>query len=304
MTRGKLIYILAPSFSGSTLLTFFLDKHEQIRTFGELKATSMGPIDRYYCSCGELIEKCAFWSELKARCDERGVPFDLADFGTHFTSRNPVWAKILGAQVRGPLFEGVRRLLLDFAPGLHGEYRRIMRQNAKIMELILGGADDWYLDGSKDPSRLMYFAREGRWRIKVIKMTRDGRGQSNSHRKRYAAPFEEAVRDWDSTIRQMNRVAGMLPAGDVMDLTYEALCRDPSGTMSAVWRFLQLAPPAIDWTQKIDKGVSHILGNDQMRQSPIIEIRLDERWRNDLTADEHAMFDAIAGSTNRSLGYS
>jgi hypothetical protein len=41
-----------------------------------------------------------------------------------------------------------------------------------------------------------------------------------------------------------------------------------------------------------------------MRQSPIIEIRLDERWRNDLTADEHAMFDAIAGSTNRSLGYS
>ena len=50
-----LIYIMSPSFSGSTLLTFLMGAHPSVATVGELKATSLGDIDEYDCSCGSRI---------------------------------------------------------------------------------------------------------------------------------------------------------------------------------------------------------------------------------------------------------
>ena len=37
-----LVYILSPSYSGSTLLTFLLNTHPEIATIGELKAQALG----------------------------------------------------------------------------------------------------------------------------------------------------------------------------------------------------------------------------------------------------------------------
>ena len=45
--RPRLLYILAPSYSGSTLLTYLLSQHDAIATVGELKATSRGDLDTY-----------------------------------------------------------------------------------------------------------------------------------------------------------------------------------------------------------------------------------------------------------------
>ena len=63
-TKPILLYILAPSFSGSTLLTYLLAQHPRVATVGELKATRMGSIDEYRCSCGEPMRTCEFWQAL------------------------------------------------------------------------------------------------------------------------------------------------------------------------------------------------------------------------------------------------
>ena len=300
----NLLYILSPSFSGSTLLTFMLDRHEQVHTFGELKATAMGPIDRYQCSCGEPIVACRFWQDLRERCAQRGTPFNLQNFGTHFTSDIAFRAKVMGAQVRGPVFETARRWLLKHVPGLRMEYYRILQQNKDVVAAVMNGhEDEWFLDGSKDPARLIYLARSGFWRIKVIKMCRDGRAQSNSYRKKSKVNLEEAAREWRSEIAQIERAKLVLPTSDVFELRYEDLCAEPKRRVEEIWNFLGLEPAYIDWDIPLHKEGSHILGNNNMRQSSAITISLDEAWRSELSESDLELFERIAGDTNRRLGY-
>ena len=69
-TMPEMIYILSPSYSGSTLLTCLLARHPDIATVGELKASALGSLDSYKCSCGELLRECQFWDRIASRMTE------------------------------------------------------------------------------------------------------------------------------------------------------------------------------------------------------------------------------------------
>jgi hypothetical protein len=303
--RRKLVYILSPSFSGSTLLTMLLAQHPGIATIGELKATAMGPTDEYVCSCEQAIRCCPFWKTLKERCADAGVAFDVSDFGTHFGSSGRLRDRVLGAQVRGRLFEGIRKALLD-SPVLAATYRNIIQRNARLVELIceLQGAG-LFLDGSKDPQRLMYFQRSGHWDLRVLRLHRDGRAQSNSRRLKTRKPvnFQGAVAEWRGTILQMDRVCQSFGADQIHTLQYEQLCGDPQKVMGDIWRFLDVEPVEQDWS-KVDlrKKEHHILGNS-MRTKDKIQISMDTKWRERVNKEELELFEREAGELNRSLGY-
>ncbi|RZI59773.1 MAG: hypothetical protein EOP14_03815 [Pseudomonas sp.] len=303
--RRKLVYILSPSFSGSTLLTMLLAQHPRIATIGELKATAMGPTNEYVCSCEQAIRSCPFWKTLKERCADAGVSFDVSDFGTHFESSGRLKDRVMGAQVRGKLFERVRKTLLD-SPVLGTTYRKILQRNARLIELICelqGGS--LFLDGSKDPQRLMYFQRSGNWDIHVLRLHRDGRAQSNSRRQKTRNPvdFPGAVAEWRGTILQMDRVCQSLGPDQIHTLQYERLCGDPQKVMGDIWRFLDVEPVEQDWS-KVDlrKREHHILGNS-MRTKDKIKISMDTKWRERVSKEELELFEREAGELNRSLGY-
>ena len=57
----RLVYILAPSHSGTTLLARLLGSHPDVYTVGELQPLISGDITKYRCSCGALIRECGFW---------------------------------------------------------------------------------------------------------------------------------------------------------------------------------------------------------------------------------------------------
>ena len=303
--RRKLVYILSPSFSGSTLLTMLLAQHPGIATIGELKATAMGPTEEYVCSCEQAIRSCPFWKTLKERCADAGVSFDVSEFNTHFGSSGRLSDRVLGAQVRGRLFERIRKALLD-SPVLRSTYRKILQRNARLIELIceLQGAG-LFLDGSKDPQRLMYFQRSGHWDIRVIRLHRDGRAQSNSRRLKTRNPvdFQGAVTEWRGTILQMDRVCQSLGPDQIHTLQYEQLCGDPQKVMGDIWRFLDVEPVEQDWS-KVDlrKREHHILGNS-MRTKDKIQISMDTKWRERVNKEELGLFEREAGELNRSLGY-
>ena len=304
--KPRLVYILSPSFSGSTLLTLLLAQHRQIVTMGELKATSMGELADYQCSCGAAIQGCDFWREVIHEVAARGGAFSLAQFGTHFRSRHAGYDRVLRARVRGPLFESVRRQLLKSVPGLAREYRQVMAQNRMLIEVIQRqqGADI-FLDGSKDPQRLLYFLRSGHWSIDVIRLHRDGRAQSHSQRlkARGQLGFGEAAREWATTIGEMARVCEAVPDGRLHTLDYESLCRDPAAEMARIWRFLQVPALDRDWQQiDLKSPEQHILGNN-MRTKSQITIKLDEKWRDQVNDGELQLFEQRAGRVNRALGY-
>ncbi len=297
----ELLYILSPSYSGSTLLTLLLAQHPDVTTIGELKGTAMGPLEDYTCSCGEKIQACDFWQQMVAKVPE----FRLEQFGTHFRSENAFHDRVLRAQVRGPLFESLRRLALLW-PSLAKRYRKVQERNRQFIEVACEAqAGRWFLDGSKDPHRLAYLKDSNNYRIKVIEMYRDGRAQSHSQRKKnyHGGSFARACEEWKSTIAQMQRVLRRFNKNDILRVKYEDLCSDPNQVMANIQNFLGVPIVEQNWSSvNLRQVPHHIIGNN-MRTKDDISIRLDNAWLDDLTQEDKKTFETIAGSTNHQLGY-
>lgn len=305
-SKPKLIYILSPSFSGSTLLTMVLAQHPRVATIGELKGTAMGRLEEYYCSCGKQIEQCDFWRQLTTSLAGEGLDFSLANFGTHFGAVTPIRHRILAAQIRGAWFERLRKLAIQLVPGLKKEFQRLLQQNYRAMRRICELQNgEFFLDASKDPQRLLYFNESGKFDLYVIQMCRDGRAQCNSRREKRLEPveFTGAVTEWLSTIRQMNYVVSKFSQGRVLTFKYEEFCLDPNRIIDQICHWLNIDQLEVNWSS-IDLKCSqhHIVGN-RMRTRDRIVIKLDEAWRDKVTEEELTEFERLAGHVNRALGY-
>lgn len=297
-----LIYIMSPSYSGSTLLTFLMAMHPEIATVGELKATSMGSIDEYVCSCGEKINQCGFWGDVTKRMNERGQKFSLADFGTHFSSDDYLCGRFLRAGVHGALVEKVRGLAINILPNCSATYKATLEQNRALIDTItsLQGATA-FLDDSKDPVRVKYFLESGYWNVKIIYLTRDGRGTTNSYMKHYNAGMNEAIVQWLSKCNEMDAVIQNLDGDSFIKIRYEDLCENPESTLKKIFSYANLDSSTVASDFKTVKH--HILGNS-MRLGSSGEIRLDEKWKSALTEADLKEFEKMGGAMNARLGYS
>lgn len=296
--RFRVGYILSSSYSGSTLLTLLLASHPGIATIGELKAQSLGDLDSYWCSCGELLRACRFWRRFREVCVRLGLPGDPGDFQTHFRVRSRPWLdRVMRARVRARSFELVRELILGFTPGA---VSRIVEQNRRLIGAVLDLQRAMvFVDGSKDPVRLKYFARSGFFDLRVIHLIRDGRGVASSFAKHEGLTIDAAAREWHSTHAECLRALEYVPRTSAMTLHYESLCGDAEGTLDRVFAFLGLPPRERNGPNNVEH---HILGNG-MRLSFPGRVSLDEKWRSSLSQRDLATFDRVAGALNSRLGY-
>ncbi len=298
----KLLYLLAPSYSGSTLLTYLLSQHERIATIGELKATRMGDVASYRCSCGELITVCEFWRQLQVLAAENGVDFSVHNFDTVFSSHNPAISKVIRATVRGRWFEVMRAGLLSLVPESISRLDYVAHRNMVLGQTVCQIQDgDVFVDGSKDSVRLMHMIRSGLWDVYVIYLQREGRAVINSYRKHDGFNIGQAIRYWKHAVRELRRMRARLDDSRVFDLHYETLCRDPEQTMTAIWSWLGLENQPLQELGSIAVK-SHILGN-KMRLRNASEIRYDDTWKSAFSPADLALFDRHAGDLNRKLGY-
>lgn len=289
------------------MLTMLMNVHPSISTIGELKATSMEPIEDYMCSCGEQIHACHFWKDVQSDLEKKySLDLNLGQFGTHFNAKEYIKGKILSAQLRGKLFEATRREFILRWTNLTSAYKRILDKNVKLVETICdlqGG--EVFLDGSKDPNRLRFMHDSDQWDIYVIKLVRDGRAQSNSARNKSEenTDYIGAVGEWKKTIKQMNRVCDYFPQSKVLSIKYEDLCANPNDVMNGIWNYVGLNDIEQDWSNVvIDSRNQHIIGNN-MRKKESIKIRLDTKWIDSVSKQELDYFDSKAGQLNRDLGY-
>lgn len=294
-------YIASPSFSGSTLLTFLLNAHPDICTVGELKG-GMRDGYGYVCSCGVPCGECRFWRDVIEGHARQGVVFDLNDFRTRF-ERQPgrLAGKVLGAHVRGSVAEWVRDAAVTLWPSLRNGRDRTLRaieHFARVSSAVTGASV--FLDASKDPFRLKYLPGLRGFRLKVVRLVRDGRGVVNSMMRNEGYSVDAAARSWRRTSTELDRMEAKIPACDRLRVSYEALCRAPDQTLAAIYGLLGLDPSraAADYREV----EHHILGN-RMRLRSSSEIRLDEKWRLEMSEESLAAFEREAGDLNRKLGY-
>lgn len=319
-----LVYILAASHSGSTLLAMLLNAHPEICTVGELKATALGDPDAYRCSCQQRIRECPFWNGIRTDMGERGLAFDITQAGTDIRyGASPYVRRLLRPLHRGPAAELIRDLALSLSPVWRRQLPCIQAMNTALMECVLARSGKRIIvDSSKIGIRLKYLLRNPHLDVRVIRLVRDGRGVALTYvdperfadakdpqlrgggagtsRETERIPMAEAAREWLRSNEEAEAILGQLDPTAWTEVRYEELCAQPEATLQKIYSFLGVGrgrPPS-DF-----RAVEHHVVGNGMRLDAKSEIQLDERWRKNLRDSDLKIFNAVAGDMNRRLGY-
>jgi hypothetical protein len=323
--KTRLVYLLAASHSGSTLLASLLSSHPQICTAGELKMTSLGDVSQYRCSCRALIEHCPFWQAVSAGMLKRGFTFSVGNAGTHLgDGASPYIERLLRPLHRGRLLEMLRDVALFISPTWRNQIPMFHQRNAALSASICEcSGKPVIVDSSKIALRLKYLLRNPALSVKVIRLVRDGRGVAltytdpaafadakdphlrgggmggDRHNERLS--FADAAWEWRRSTEEADAVINTLSREQWTEIHYEDLCTRTEETLTLLYRFLEVTP-VYSSIPMLGPEEKHIIGNG-MRFDTAVKVHLDDRWKSNLTANELRIFDDIAGPLSRRLGY-
>jgi hypothetical protein len=298
----KLIYIMGCAHCGSTLLTTLLSRHSQIATVGELKMTAIPDINTYLCGCGEPLLECEFWKEVGRACRRQGIEMDFNHFKTHYWAGSWLTARIVGTSVRGLFLEMIRSAALTAWPQARSAHWMITERNRAMIDAICETSErPVFLDGSKDPVRLLHFARSGEFDVRGIHLLRDGRAILASHKKRNP-DMNANLRDWRMKTLECERVKRLIPGHKVLTLRYEDLCTDPAKEVTKILNFAELVDESTRCLSPDSGDVKHIIGHNS-RLGKHQEIKLRQDWKQILTEEDLAMLTPADIHLNQGYGY-
>ncbi len=120
-----------------------------------------------------------------------------------------------------------------------------------------------------------------------------------------ASTFAEAARVWRRKTLRAHRAASALGPNRYHLIKYEDLVADPAGVLTDICDFLDLAyrPEMLGYHERADElldGVRHTHHIQGIRKPPTAGLR---DWHVDLTPNEIAIFDEIAGTALDTFGY-
>lgn len=322
--KTRLVYILAASHSGSTLLSMLLGCHPDVCTVGELKATSLGDATRYLCSCRTAITQCAFWAGITKLMQARGLEFDVTNAGTDFSSVTSYYARwLLKPLHRGPLLEWLRDGALALSPTWRFMIQQLQTRNAALANSVCAYTGKRVIvDSSKVGMRLKYLLRNPVLDVRVIRLIRDGRavaltytdpagfadaadpalrgGGTGADRDLERVPLHLAAREWRRSNEEAEAILRRMDSARWIEVRYENLCTQTEPTLRRLFAFMGVDPAPVSTNPRSNQH--HLIGNG-MRLDSSTEVRLDTRWHSALDTRALRVFDSVAGAMNRSLGY-
>lgn len=323
-SKIRLVYLLAASHSGSTLLAMLLNSHPDVCTVGELKATSFGNPDKYRCSCQQLIKECPFWNGIRQDMAERGFDFDITNAGTDIrTDMSSYVHRLLKPLHRSPAIESVRDMALHLSPVWRKKLPEIIARNLALIQCVAARTEkNIIVDSSKVGIRLKYLLRIPELEIRVIRAIRDGRGVAltyidpasfadasdpvlrqggmGGNRSGERLTMEQAAREWQRSNEEAEQALKLIDPSQQTISHYEDLCSNPEETLNRLFTFIGVDPKKRN--QDFRMVEHHIIGNG-MRLDSSNTIKLDERWRSNLSPSDLKIFHSIAGNMLRKLGY-
>ncbi|MGE0480110.1 MAG: sulfotransferase [Phycisphaerae bacterium] len=298
----KLVYVLSPGHSGSTLLGLLIGAHPQVATVGEVKVVPASFHGAETCACGAPMTQCAFWMRVNGKLQERGLDLRSERFQVHARGGAGAIERIATSQVREGLGEALRTMLLHAWPPVGAVWRRLRGANVALVDSVCEAARrPVFLDTSKDASRLRFLAETRAFDLRVLHLIRDGRAVAYSLIKK-GTPAQSAARDWVHEHEQARRLyrAWADPQRTWMQVSYERLCEDPTGALAAMCGFIGI--PYDPRMLEFREWESHILGN-RMRLNSDHTIALDTSWQENLGDADLATVSRVTAELNRSFGY-
>ncbi len=299
------VSIETTAFSGATLLALLLGTHPEIATIGEISGLiATNNPETYRCSCGERIRDCKFWQVVTANMRARGLDFDVADFGTKFKLGGPHFIQRLReGSVRNAKIDRLRDRLLFSIPSEQEQIKALVSRNVGLIEAVLEvTGKSIFLDSSKSRMRLRALNHFSSLGIGVLHLVRRPEGVVASQLRR-GRPGDAALhaRGWRQRHRRLLVSYEDAQTGQYLRVRYEDLCLETEETLKKIFQFLKVS----DTIEVLDfqKVSQHVIGNS-MRLKPLSEIKLDERWRDELNPKQLQAIQDVTQSLSRKFGYS
>lgn len=320
--KQKLVYLAAASHSGSTMTAMLLGAHPDLCSVGELKAVHLGDKDSYLCSCKTLVGECGFWQGVTDKMAARGQQFCISDAGTDIrTGASPYILRLLRPLVRSRFMEWIRDTLLSLSPTWRKRLPQLQRRNVDFVRSIAEQAGvEAVVDSSKTGIRLKYLLKNNDLDIKVIWLVRDGRGVSLAYKKpsEYADAKDPKLRgggagktqeqgrelslgahEWIRCNREAEAVLATMAKDKWIKVYYEDLCNNTETTLDKIFEFIGVDPAK----KRLDfKAVEHHVVGNGMRLDSSDVIKLDDRWKTELSQAELDVFNQVAGDYHETIG--
>jgi hypothetical protein len=302
--RSVFVGIETSSYSGATLLAFLLNAHPQIASIGEMNGVipSEDPWS-YRCSCGKRIRVCEFWQAVTLEMIRCGFEFNIAHFDNAFRLAGPRWMQRLRvASLGSAKLDSFRDLVFQTLPGEQSQINALVARNVAFAEAVLRlTGKSVFVDTSKDHLRARALRMFSPYDVRVIHLVRDPRGVIASRLRRgVSIGVSEAARQWVRLHTRLQNSFASLAPDRYIRVRYESLCRDPCSVLRELYAFCG-ADPGFR-IQDLPSTSHHIVGN-AMRLDNLSEIKLDERWRQFLTAGQQKEIWQIAGKLSMQYGY-
>ncbi len=298
------LYFIAPSYSGSTLLTYLAASHPDVATIGERKKFSDKALANSVrgsslCSCGKPFSSCEFWQLLRSEVEAK-VPASIRVLRfTNFQLFRHGLLNRLAMKTNSPYRRsGVWRLMPSIGTS---RLSSVLAANVTLIEAVLSHSGKrLFVDSSKSLEHYILLTASPELDVRPVLLLRDGRAYLWSVlRRQPGREAEDVVRKWLKMRRTQETFLRVGPM-EFHVLRYEDLCADVSGTMESLFEFAGLEPCPL--TAQIDTGKQHVMGNEmRLRREKTIENT--EEWRKRLTQEQVRTFERIAGEFNESLGY-
>ncbi len=310
MTRpsADYVYICGSGHSGSTLLEMFLAGHPEMAAVGELHNLSFQIAHGRVCSCGALPRECSHWQAVAAVIRQyrwidiftrpheflisRERPRNAVERGRREWNRALSYVTCLHPILKST---GLQHLMVQRG---EMEANRVLLTDA--IRTLTGAAV--LVDSSKDYVRMReIYDRAERGRVKVVYLFRDGRGCLWSSLKRGGVSARTAATQWAKNQRRTRAMLRGVRVGDRLDVRYEDLCGQPEHVLRGVCSLVGVAyhPAMLD----LAPTEHHTIAGNRIRVDRRLAVRVDDAWRERLTAAQLAEFERVAGRENRKLGY-
>ena len=303
----RVIYIASVAYSGSTLLDMLMGSHAQVTSLGEVQLLARYARNGSPCTCGAAVSACPFWNQVDAALRGRlGDRFPgLGDFPLDVETKGRGTFRWLPSVTDLSLVIGSRGLW-DRVAAWHrrsGLSKQAAENKLALFETIAELRDTpFVVDSSKYPltAKATYLAAPER--VRIVHLVRDGRAVTLSLMRRQGLTLEQAARRWTRFNWNLRLVLSTVGPERRFFVRYEDLCADPDATLRRLTEFVG-ADPAFR-PLLLEKESFHNIGGNPMRfRRTEVHIKLDERWRRDLSPDQLRVFDRFGGRTNRRLGY-
>jgi hypothetical protein len=298
MNDKKILFINSYQRSGSTLLGMLLDYHPEITYLGEVRNVHEYLEDNKTDFTGELLGECEFWRAVfaqlpddprmiftKVKNDGRGHNYSVRlsnFFDVPFVDKILTWSS--------PRF--CRELQA------HENIRQYYDAASQVTDAT------WIVDSSHRTNEAKSHVQALGHDMRIVFLTRDGRGVVNSVMKRTGEKIDTAARQWKRFILGARNFHARLADKQHLIVKYEDLCVDLLKEMDRMADFLHIEQFDQQLAQK--QMTHHFVGGSSTlrdRKNQELAIRLDEKWRDTMRSKDLAVFEKIAGDVNRSLGY-